>query len=411
MLAKMAWRNLWRHKRRSLLTLLSIAFGGFLAILFTALQDRSFADFIDTAARLGSGHVTIQHPEYLETPTLNRTVQLTGQIRNLPERDRLVLHVTERITGQAIVATANDSFGVVFIAYDPARETEGTLTFGEGLIEGEMFKTANDRGIILGTKLAQNLGAGLGNKVVYTMTDRNGEIVSGMARLTGVIETGAPSLDQGLCLVPISALREVLNYGPNEATQIGIFLSDSRRSSLVASNLNRELGPDSTALTWDEVQPDLSAFIAMKVGGARFMEILIAILVAAGIFNTLFVSVMERVREFGIMVAIGYSAGQLFRLVMWESLWLALTGLAACGALTIWPYYYLSQHGIDFSQLVGGQDMEIAGVGFSPVVRVGIFPEHLIVIVLAIVAATLAAGLYPAWKAGKVEPVESISLV
>ena len=87
-LAVVAWRNLWRQKRRTLLTLSSIVFGGFLAVLFTALQDRSFADFIDTAARLGGGHVTLQHPEYLDTPTLKRTVQGNGELRGLASQDK-----------------------------------------------------------------------------------------------------------------------------------------------------------------------------------------------------------------------------------------------------------------------------------------------------------------------------------
>lgn len=409
-LAKMAWRNLWRNKRRSILTLISIAFGGFLAILFTAMQDRSFSDFIDTAARLGKGHVTIQHPEYLDTPTLSRTVEGTSELRGLASRDRDVEMVVERISGQALVSTADDSFGVMFIAYDPAQETEATLSFKEGLVEGEMFESARDKGIILGKELAENLSLQMGRKVVFTMTDKYGEIVSGLARLSGIIGTGAPSLDKGLCLLPIDVVRDLLGYQPDESTHLAVFLSDSRKSGAVADRLDGSLR-EATALTWDEIQPELSGFIAMKVGGAIFMEIIIAILVAAGIFNTLFVSVMERLREFGIMIAIGYSSGQLFRLVMWESLWLALMGLAACGLLTAWPYSYLVRTGLDYSTLTGGADVEIAGVGWDPIIRVGIFPEHLLVIVAAMVVATLAAGLYPAWKAGRVEPVESIRLV
>lgn len=411
MLAKMAWRNLWRHKRRSILTLLSIAFGGFLAILFTALQDRSFSDFINTAARLGSGHVTIQHSEFLDSPTLSRTVKGVEELRGLARRDSRVEAVVERITGQAILATANDSFGAGFVAYDPAQETENSFSLGEGLVEGKMLESADDKGIVLGQKLAHNLGVELGRKVVFTLTDRNGEIVSGMARLSGVISTGAPSLDQGLCLLSINTLRSVLGYDSSECGQLAIFLADSKAGPSVAAGLQSHLEPGLSALTWDEIQPELNAFIAMKVGGGRFMEIIIAILVAAGIFNTLFVSVMERLREFGIMLAIGYSSGQLFRLVMWESLWLAVTGLLCCGALTAWPYYYLSQRGLDLTSLTEGQSMEIAGVGWDPVMRVGIFPEHLAVIIVAVFLATLGAGLYPAWKAGRVEPVESIRLV
>ena len=418
-LAVVAWRNLWRHKRRTLLTLSSIAFGGFLAVLFTALQDRSFADFIDTAARLGSGHVTLQHPDYLDTPRLTRTVQGSAELRALVTRDSDVARAVERISGQIMLATASDSFGAFFMAYDPELEDASTLSFGEGLTEGAMYTTPHDAGIILGKKLAQNLGLKIGKKVVYTMLDKQGEIVSGMRRLSGVISTGAPSLDAGLCLLPINTVREALGYASDESTAVAVFLSDARQSPAVAQRLNNTLGSGGrdasrVALAWDEIRPELSTFIAMKVGGARFMELIIAILVAAGIFNTLFVSVMERTREFGIMLAIGYSPGQLFGLVMWESLWLGLVGIAASAAMTIGPYMYLVNTGIDMNAIVGGTDgvaTEVAGVGFDGTLRVGIFPEHLVIIVLAIVLATLTAGLYPAWRAGNVVPVESIKLV
>jgi ABC-type lipoprotein release transport system permease subunit len=149
----------------------------------------------------------------------------------------------------------------------------------------------------------------------------------------------------------------------------------------------------------------------MKVGGAIFMEVLIAIIISAGIFNTLFVSVMERVREFGIMIAIGFSPGSLFRLVMLESLWLGLVGLVAGTALTVGPYLYLTKTGLDMSAMIGGEGAEVAGVAVSPIMRVGIFPEHAVLIAVAVFIATMLSGLYPAWRAGRVVPVETIKLV
>jgi ABC-type lipoprotein release transport system permease subunit len=251
----------------------------------------------------------------------------------------------------------------------------------------------------------------VGSKVVYTLTDKHGGIVSGMARVGGLISTGAPSLDASLCLLPIDTVRSVLGYGPEESTQVALFLSDARASAAVAKRLGAVLGPQTAALTWEETQPQLAGFIALKIGGGRLMELIITILVAAGIFNTLFMSVLERLREFGIMMAIGFGPGQLFQLVMWESLWLGLVGLLAGALVTIGPYAYLAQTGIDASAMTGGGATEVAGVGFDLVLRIGIYPESALLIAAAIIVATLLAGVYPAARAGRVVPVEAIKLV
>jgi ABC-type lipoprotein release transport system permease subunit len=408
-LLSLAWRNLWRQKRRTILTLVSIAFGGLLAVLMTAMQDQSFADFLDKAARLGSGHVTIQHPEYQDRPTLTRTVVHTDAKRAIAEADRDVVRVVDRASGQAMVSTASDSFGAFFIAYDPALESEDSLEFTKGLVEGKLFTTADEDGIILGKVLAENLDAELGNKIVYTLTDRSGEIVTGMERVSGIVSTGAASTDAGLVLLPIDTVRKVVGYDPNESSQVAIFLGDGRNSVNVARRIDKEIGSDASVLTWDQIMPEISAFVAMKVGGGRVFEFIIALLVAAGIFNTIFMSVLERTREFGIMLAIGYSARQLFALVMMESAILSVLGLFSAVLVTALPYWYLQGYGLDLTAVYAQQGGAIAGVGMDPILRIGIFPENLAIIAVAIVAATMLAGIYPAWKAGRVDPVESIN--
>jgi ABC-type lipoprotein release transport system permease subunit len=410
-LATIAWRNLWRQKRRTFLTLVSIAFGGFMAVMMMGMQDRVFADFVDTAARLGAGHVVIQHHEYLDTPGLARTVQNTTAIRELASQDSRVHRSVARIMGQAMLATAHESFGAVFIAYDPQSEDEDTFSFIEGVEKGELYATAVDKGLVLGKVLASNLGAELGDKIVYTMMDKHGEIVAGMGRLSGTIGTGSPGADGSLFLLPLDTAREVLGYADDEATHVGLYLHDNRNSQLVAASIAPQVGDGQVALSWDVVAPDLKAFVTMKKGGGYFFLIIIAVLVTAGIFNTLFMSVMERVREFGILIAIGYSSGQIFRMVMWESVFLAILGLFFGGLITYFPYRSLEENGIDMSEIYANQDVSIGGVGFDTHMPFGIYPESAMVIVCCIIIATLSAGLYPAWKAGRVEPVDSIKLV
>ncbi len=414
-LASMAWRNLWRNRRRTLLTLSSIAFGTMLAILFTGMGDSNFSELIDFAARMGGGHVTLQHPEYLDTPTLSRTVRDGARLREAALRDPEVERVVTRIAGQLMLATASQSYGALVIAFDPAAEDETTLSVLEALSEGELFGSTRGNGIILGKRLADNLDAGLGRKVVYTLTDRHGEIVRDVARVSGIIRTGAPTVDGGLCMLPIDTLREVLGYEPDESIQIGLFLDDQRRSEEVAARLGQALGTGVSALTWKQTQPDLAGFITMKVVSGRILELIIMVLVAAGIFNTLFVSVMERIREFGIMMALGFGPATLFGLVMCESLWLGLTGLLLAAGVTAAPYYYLATTGFDTAALMGSAGgevgAEVAGVALSTTIHVGIYPENALMIAALVLLATLLSGVYPAWRAGRVVPVESIRLV
>jgi ABC-type lipoprotein release transport system permease subunit len=375
------------------------------------MQDRNWADMIDLAARLGGGHVTVQNIEWIDAPTQDKTVVGTDAIARRARIEDGVRRVVVRIVGQTLLSTATNSRGAGFVGIDPAAEDSTTLAVMNAFAEGSMFDAADGDGIVLGSRLAENLGVTLGKKVVYNMTDRNGDIVAGLAHVSGIVHTGSPGVDGGLCLLPLNTLRQALGYASDEATQVAIFIEDQRRSDEVAARLGATLDSAAVAVPWHENQAELAGFIAMKVGGANFMKILIAILIGAGIFNTLFVSVTERMREFGIMLAIGYSSRDLHALVMLESLWLGLVGLVVGTLLTLGPYLYLNAHGIDMSMMVGNGGSEIAGVGVPSVFKVEIFPVNAVFIAVAALFATLLAGIYPAWKAGRVAPVETIRLV
>ena len=414
-LAAMAWRNIWRNRRRSLITLSSIALGTMLAVIMTAVQDAQWRDMIDMAARLGGGHVTIQHEEYLETPTLSRSVKQIDDLRELVRRDsqldETVEGIVERVTGFVMVSTAGQSYGAGFIAYDPERENSETLSILEAIDAGELLEDPHEPRILMGSQLAENLNTRIGRKVIFTLTDKNAEIISETVRLKGILHTGAPTIDGGLVLLPIGLLRKTVAYAPDEATQLGLFLEDQRDAGAVADRIGEALGDGVAAIPWYDNQADLASFIMMKIAGAYFFEAVIALLVAAGIFNTIFVSVMERLREFGILLAIGFSPRRLFSLVMLESFWLGVVGLFFAILITAWPYYYLANTGIDMSAMIGEGNAEVAGVAIAPLLKASIYPEKLFFIGLAVVVATLLSGLYPAWKAGRIEPVESIRIV
>jgi ABC-type lipoprotein release transport system permease subunit len=404
----MAWRNLWRNRRRTIITVSSLAFGVMTAVVFTGLTDQSLGDAIDLAARMSNGHVTIQQRDYRDSPSLERSIDGSAALRARLAADPDVVKVVPRISGQLVVATANDSFGAGFVALDPALDDVQTFEPLGHIVEGKLF---GSDGVVLGKTLAKNLGATVGKKVVYTLTDKHGEIVSGLARVSGILTTGSPSADASLCLLPIGAVRTLIGYGPDESTQLAVYLGDQRRAEAVARRLGGLVPPGAAALDWAEVNPDLAGFVTVKVIGSQVIEVFVVLLIAAGIFNTLFVSVMERLREFGILLAIGFSPGRLFRLVVLESLWLALVGLAVGVVVTAPLYHYLHTHGIDMTARMGGKgNVEIAGAVMSMVIRATVYPDHAIIIAVAIVAVTLLSGLYPAWRAARVQPVDAIKL-
>jgi ABC-type lipoprotein release transport system permease subunit len=413
-LPTLAWRNIWRNRRRTLITLFSIAFGTLLAVVATGIGDSSYSTMIDHAARLGGGHVIIQHGEYADLPSLKRTVRADPEAMAAIQAQPEVRAVVARVSGGVMLATSTNNVGAAVIAIDPLAEDETTLGLVESISEGAMFATASDEGIIVGKKLAENLDLQLGKKVVYTITDKHGEIANGLARVTGILETGALEIDAGTCLLPIDTFRQVLGYEPDEATQVAIFVADHRDSAVVAERLTAQLGSefgdDVAILPWFEANQDLAGFVTMKTSGALFMELLVTLLITAGIFNTLFVSVMERMRELGVLAAIGFSSRQLFGLIIWESLWLGLCGIVAGVLLCAWPYYYLSTTGLDTAAMTGG-NTQISGITMSSVLYVELYPPHALFIACAVVLATLAAGLYPAYKAGKVSPVEAIRIL
>ena len=406
-LSRLAWRNLWRNMRRTLLTLSGISFGVLLAVIMTGLTDATYGDMIDYAAKMGTGHVTIERDEFRGAPTFEHAVRIDEEFIREAQQDKRVVHVVRRILGAALVASSEGNQGATLMAIDPRREGENTLLFLDEFGEGALFNTPDAQTISIGSVLASNLGVGLGKKVVVTVTNRTGEIVSAMFRVSGLISTGAPSIDRGLIILPLETTQRLLSYDPAEVTAAAIYLKDHRDAKSVARDLSAHVSSPAMALDWERSQPELASFIAMKKSSGVIVQALVMLMLAAGIFNTLFVSVMERHHEFGVLRAIGFSPSELFRLISWESFWLACVGLVASVLVTAAPYAYLAEHGIDYSELIE-PGMEVSGVAMNPIMSVGIYPVNALIIATVVFFATMTAGIFPAWRASRTEPVEAI---
>ena len=261
---------------------------------------------------------------------------------------------------------------------------------------------------VLGKKIAEKLKIDTGKKFVYTTTDKNGEIVSELARVTGIFETGVSEVDGSFFLLPIDRVRSALGYGPGEATMVSIIIEDQRSAQKIRDRIADKIGnPEREVLTWKQTQAELAGIITLDKSGNYIIQILIGLLIAAGILNTLLMSVMERTREFGVMMALGMSPAGLFRLIIIESVWLGLLGVVL-GVIFTTPWYiYLYNYGIDLSGLIG-DDYSASGVIVDPLLKIRLFRESIITILTGVFTLTILSGLYPAWRAGRMPPVESL---
>ncbi len=412
MLILMAFRNLWRNTRRTAITLFSIGFGLMLSLIFTGIGDSGYGRLIEGASRMGMGHVALIPHGYLDTPSIDKRIDIPSDLIDRLGAMRRVTAVRERITGQAMVATANDSAGAAFMAIDPNSETPDTLYFMDFLESGTLFDSKNRVGIVIGRNMADRLRVDIGGKLVYTLTDVHGEIISGLARVSGIFKTGVMQVDNYFVLLPINSLRELIGYSTRDVTHLAVFLDDHAASRSIQHRVQTWNGDihGTEVVTWRDAMPDIAGLIAMDQSSNYLFQLIIFLLISAGILNTILMSVLERKREFGILLALGISPQRLFGLIMLEACWLCIFGVIAGLLLTAPVYGYLHSTGIDLTALFT-EKPDVGGVLFDPTIHADLRPISLAVILTVAAALILLSGIYPAWKASRVTPVEAIQAV
>lgn len=405
----MALRTLSRNKRRTLITSFSVAFGILLAVTFTGSGDYSYTNMINTSVVMGFGHVSVEAEGYNESPSLARWLRGVNEIQSLALSNGNVEGAYVRIMGQAMFAAGAKSVGGVFMAIDPAVEKPLHNFYLRSVVEGKLFADTDGRGVVIGSEMADKLKLDLGKKLIVTVTDKDGELTSELLRVKGIFKTGDRSADAGIALVPLGRVQDTLGYGNDGASFVSVYVNDLRRVKnvqqyLAASHLNDRT---TKVLSWKETQPDLSGLIAVDRLFNYLMQFLVGLVIAAGIMNTMLMSVFERTKEFGIMMAVGMSPGKIVRLVLIESFWLGCIGVVIGVILSTPWFFYMSEVGIDLGKHVG-EDYSAGGVLVDPVMKLRLFKESALAILIAVFGLTIAAAVYPAYRAGRVMPVDTL---
>ena len=403
---KLAWRNLGRNRRRTVLTAATVALGLALLLVTFGLGDGSHLQMIDNAVRMGSGHVLIQHQGYHDHGGVQRALEAEtlSQVRVWIEQegfDGSVQSRVERVFSTGLASSADGSTAVRVIGSQPGPESEASK-FGEKLVAGEFLSSETGDQAVVGAGVARKLGVGLGSKfVVLSQASGSAELQSRLLRVHGILRTGMDELDQRLVIIPLEAAQELLLL-PGQVHQVAVFMEDVEGAHALARRGRTDLPASAEVLDWAEAMPELIEFIRMDNAGNYLFNGIFLLLIAFVVLNTLMMSALERRREYALLDALGLTPAGRFFMMFTEAVLLALFSTAAGLALGYGAHLYLESHGLPLEAFYDGEgDLSAAGAVMDPVLYSRLSNERLLVSASIIMFLTMILALVPAWRAGR----------
>jgi ABC-type lipoprotein release transport system permease subunit len=397
-----AWRNAWRHTRRTLLTVSTIALGAALLMTHKGLSDGALQQMIDSAVGLGSGHVLIQQAEYQETGRVERHLTADQVVRAetwLAEaRSQVTVdHVVRRAFASGLASSADGAVGVRIIGTDPERERDASR-FYQALADGRYLGAEDRSDALLGRGVADRLKAGPGTRVVLMSQAADGELESALVRVAGIVDTGLEALDDTLVIVPLATAQAFLGLDGGYH-QIALVLGDESDSGRLAAAGARHL-EGMEILAWPEAHPELVGMIRLVGARDLLLYTMILALVAFMVLNTMMMAVLERSREFTLLDALGLTPLRRFFMVMAEASIIGVLALVVGFVIGFGVHHYLATRGIPIAGLFDN-DVTIAGTTLDPVLYSRLSPARITQILAAVFGMTLVLALLPARRAGR----------
>ena len=400
-LIKISWRNIWRNRSRSVTIISAIILGlmggVFSASMRLAMEQQQFEDTIDNQV----SHIQLHHPDFIANPEARFRVGGGLEIASaLSLRDDVVV-ASPRTVVDGMIASSNMNSGVTIKGIDPEIEA---LTTGldELLTEGTYF-IENGRlpSVVIGQALASELNSGVGSRLVLTFQDIDSEMVSSSFRVEGIYKLSSKSFEERTVFVNSSDLNRII--GDSDAvTEIAVVIENPDNFREV-SGIISGLYPEVKVRHWADLQPAL--YYSLEVLGEALIWILIIIIMAVsfGLLNTILMSILERVRELGVLLAVGMKRAKVFSMIVAETTIIALIG-GIIGLFMSWGMIrFLGNAGVPIPGGEGLEDFGYASVLY-PRLETGFYFE--IAIVLVIFA--ILASVYPAWKAIRLQPAEAV---
>ena len=404
---QLAWRNIWRNPRRTLVILTAVVIGVWSMVFLGALM-RGVADqYLQNGIATLTGHIQIHHRGFRNDPVIQNRISDPETVRRTLERTLPPgSHWTERIRVNAIANNARHARGVTLVGIDP--DSEAHVSFiGDAVVQGTYLEPDDRYGILVGRSLAEDFETRLDRRLVLMSRDAHGEVASRAFRIRGLFQAEMEATEKRFVFITHSAAREMLDL-EKEITEVSVLLPSHGQACEVAQAIRKDLdAPSLSVQTWQDLLPMVRVMLEIYDTFIFIWFLVVFIAMAFGIVNTLLMAVFERIREFGLLKALGLKPKRIVQGVLLESLMLLLLGTAAGNLLGLLSISALAGTGIDLSSLAAG--LEYVGMPrvIFPIIRAFDFIlANAVVLVLGLVVS-----LYPALKAARFTPVEALTHV
>lgn len=404
MLLTLAWRNLWRNKRRTLITITAVVFATWFIIVMRGIQLGTYDDNITFSLNLFSGYAQLQQPGYLENPSLQKCFRFDAAMRRALDQDPRVKGYAARVYADGLLSFGDNSQGAAIFGIEPEVERRVTRLVKQ-LREGRMPASSSAAEIVVGKTMLDNLRAKVGDEIVMLAQGYDGALGNAKYRIVGTVRTGLIDFDRSAVFMGLEALQELVTMH-GKVNVVAVALHDLHDVDSFTADMNARIDTAAVrALPWPEVMPDLKQAIDMdNYSSILFLGILL-IVVAFGILNTVLMSVTERFKEFGILLALGMPQRRLVSLVLFETVFITLLGMIIGNLLGLGVNWYLSIEPIVFS----GDFAEMyEQYGFLPQMRSTVLVSSFVNTSFSVLVISLLSVLYPLHRVYKLEPLKGI---
>ena len=403
-LAILAWRNLWRNHRRTIIMISAVTLGVWAMIFMTALMRGMVNEMLRDGIQTLPGHVQIHHPEFRDDPSINNLIPATETELRRTFGDGDFVAWASRVKVPAVITSERESRGITLLGIDPADEATTSFVVND-IVEGRFLEGAADSGVIVGKKLVEKLDTRLGKRIVLMSQDPENEIADRGFRVVGIFDSDPDSHEETYVFAGKETIQKMLGV-EDRVTEVFFLGNDVRNVEPLFEAVSSLAGPDLDVKRWYELDTYLGAMINMMDGFVLVWVIVIFLALSFGLVNTLVMAVFERIREIGLMLALGMRPSSIVGQVILESLLLLCIGLALGNGIA-WLAVSSLKDGIDISGVAQGMEMMGASSILYPVLHLrDVITANVVVLVLGFLAS-----LSPAWRASRYQPVEAITKV